>query len=154
MPRERKGNARVSTPTADEIERFVIGHFRAKSECDRKALLQQFAPDVRIWTPLSLTSRNFVERPTVGAERIADIIASEFFYAKAGREWTVEDWVSDGIKLAVRASLRATVAATGEAYENSYTFFYHLEGLRIAESWEAFDTAFAADRVRPQRDAT
>jgi ketosteroid isomerase-like protein len=68
--------------------------------------------------------------------------------------WTVEDWVSDGVKLAVRASLKATIAATGEAYENSYTFFYRLEDLRIAESWEAFDTAFAADRLRPQRDAT
>jgi ketosteroid isomerase-like protein len=53
-----------------------------------------------------------------------------------------------------RASLKATIAATGEAYENSYTFFYRLEDLRIAESWEAFDTAFAADRLRPQRDAT
>ena len=154
MSREKEGKAPVSTPTADEIERFVIDHFRAKSECNREALLQQYAPDVRVWTPLSLTSRNFVERPTVGAERMADIIASEYFYAKAGREWTVEDWVSDGVKLAVRASLKATIAATGEAYENSYTFFYRLEDLRIAESWEAFDTAFAADRLRPQRDAT
>jgi ketosteroid isomerase-like protein len=143
----------VSTPTADEIERFVIDHFRAKSECDRQALLEQFAPDVRVWTPLSLTNRNFVERPTVGAERMADLIASEFFYAKARRAWTVEDWVSDGVKLAVRASLKAIIAATGEPYENSYTFFYRLDGLRIAESWEAFDTAFAADRVQPQHDS-
>lgn len=153
VPRETKGNARVSTPTADEIERFVIDHFRAKSECDRQALLEQFAPDVRVWTPLSLTNRNFVERPTVGAERMADLIASEFFYTKARRAWTVEDWVSDGVKLAVRASLKAIIAATGEPYENSYTFFYRLEGLRIAESWEAFDTAFAADRVQPQPDS-
>jgi ketosteroid isomerase-like protein len=143
----------VSTPTADEIGRFVIDHFRAKSECDRPALLEQFAPDVRVWTPLSLTNRNFVERPTVGAERMADLIASEFFYTKAGRAWTVEDWVSDGVKLAVRASLKAIIAATGEPYENSYTFFYRLDGLRIAESWEAFDTAFAADRVQPQPDS-
>jgi ketosteroid isomerase-like protein len=143
----------VSTPTTDDVRQFVIDHFRAKSECDREALLRQFAPDVKVWTPLSLTSRNFVERPTVGAERMADIIASEYFYARAGREWTVEDWVSDGVKLAVRASLKATVAATGEPYENSYTFFYRLEDLRIAESWEAFDTAFAADQVRPQPDA-
>jgi ketosteroid isomerase-like protein len=143
----------VSTPTADEVGQFVVDHFRAKSECNREALLEQFAPDVRIWTPLSLTSRNFVERPTVGAERIADLITSEYFYTRAGREWTVEDWVSDGAKLAVRASLKAIVAATGEAYENSYTFFYRLEGLRIAESWEAFDTAFVTDQVRPQRDA-
>ncbi len=143
----------MSTPTADEIERFVTDHFRAKSECDREALLRQYAPDVRIWTPLSLTSRNFVERPTIGAERIADLITSEYFYTKAGRQWTVEDWVSDGAKLAVRASLKAIIAATGEPYENSYTFFYHLTGLRIAESWEAFDTAFTADQVRPQPEA-
>lgn len=143
----------MSTPIRDEIERFVIDHFRAKSTCDREALVQQYAPDVRIWTPLSLTSRNFVERPTVGNERIADLIASEYFYTKAGREWTVEDWVSDGTKLAVRASLKAIVAATGEPYENSYTFFYHLRGLQITESWEAFDTAFSADQLRPQPDA-
>jgi ketosteroid isomerase-like protein len=151
--KRKEDNAPVSTPTADEVGQFVVDHFRAKSECDREALLEQFAPDVRIWTPLSLTSRNFVERPTVGAGRIADLITSEYFYTKAGREWTVEDWVSDGAKLAVRASLKAIVAATGEAYENSYTFFYRLEGLRIAESWEAFDTAFVTDQVRPQRDA-
>ena len=144
----------MSTPTADDVRQFVIDHFRAKSECDREALLQQFTPDVKVWTPLSLTSRSFVERPTVGAERMADIIASEYFYARAGREWTVEDWVSDGVKLAVRASLKATVAATGEPYENSYTFFYRLQGLRIAESWEAFDTAFVVDQVRPQADAS
>jgi hypothetical protein len=54
---------------------------------------------------------------------------------------------SDGIKLAVRASLKATVATTGATYENSCTFFYRLEDLRIAESRDAFDTAFAADQV-------
>jgi ketosteroid isomerase-like protein len=143
----------VKTPTADEVERFVADHFRAKSECDREALRQQFTPDVKVWTPLSLTNRGFVERPTVGADRMADLISSEYFYAKAARQWTVEDWVSDGSKLAVRASLKATVAATGAAYENSYTFFYRMENLRIAESWEAFDTAFAAEQVRPQPDA-
>jgi ketosteroid isomerase-like protein len=141
------------TASQQQIAEFVVAHFRAKSECDHAALLTQFAPDVKVWTPLSLTSRGFVERPTVGAERMADIIASEFFYLKDGRAWTVEDWVSDGSKLCVRASLKARVAATGDPYENSYTFFYQLKGLQIAESWEAFDTALAADQVRPQPDA-
>jgi len=136
VPTEKEGNTPVSTPTADEIERFVIDHFRAKSECNREALLQQYAPDVRVWTPLSLTSRNFVERPTVGAERMADIIASEYFYAQAGREWTVEDWVSDGGKLAVRASLKATIAATGEAYEP----------LRATDLWRDFPRVLARAR--------
>jgi ketosteroid isomerase-like protein len=139
--------------SSEQMEAFVMDHFRAKSECDRDVLLIQFTPDVKVWTPLSLTQRGFVERPTVGARRMADTIASEFFYLKDGRAWTVEDWVSDGSKLSVRASLRARVTATGDWYENSYTFFYRLDGLQIAESWEAFDTALAADRVRPQPDA-
>ena len=141
------------TASQQQIEAFVIAHFRAKSEGDHAALLTQFAPEVKVWTPLSLTTRGFVERPTVGAARMADIIASEFFYLKDGRAWTVEDWVSDGLKLSVRASLKARVAATGDWYENSYTFFYRLEGLQIAESWEAFDTALAVDQVKPQPDA-
>jgi ketosteroid isomerase-like protein len=140
------------TASQQQIAEFVVAHFRAKSESDHAALLTQFAPDVKVWTPLSLTSRGFVERPTVGAQRMADIIASEFFYLKDGRAWTVEDWVSDGVKLCVRASLKARVA-TGDWYENSYTFFYRLEGLQIAESWEAFDTALAVDQVKPQPDA-
>jgi ketosteroid isomerase-like protein len=143
----------MTTSRQQHIETFVVDHFRAKSECDRGALLAQFAPDVKVWTPLSLTSRGFVERPTVGAQRMADIIASEFFYLKDGRQWTVEDWVSDGAKLSVRASLKARVAATGDWYENSYTFFYRLANMQIAESWEAFDTALAADQVRPQPEA-
>jgi ketosteroid isomerase-like protein len=49
--------------------------------------------------------------------------------------------------------MEAAVAATGEPYENSKTFFYWLEDPRIAESREAFDTAFAADQVRQQPDA-
>ena len=141
------------TASQQQIAEFVVAHFRAKSEGDHAALLTHFAPDVKVWTPLSLTTRGFVERPTVGAERMADIIASEFFYLKDGRAWTVQDWVSDGSKLSVRASLKARVAATGDWYENSYTFFYRLEGLQIAESWEAFDTALAADQVKPQPDA-
>jgi ketosteroid isomerase-like protein len=142
-----------TNPSSNQIEVFVTNHFRAKSEADHGALLAQFTPDVKVWTPLSLTKRGFVQRPTVGAQRMADIIASEFFYLKDGRAWTVEDWVSDGSKLSVRASLRARVSATGDWYENFYTFFYRLEGLQIAESWEAFDTALAADQVRPQPDA-
>jgi ketosteroid isomerase-like protein len=134
--------------TNEQIEQFVHDHFRAKSECDSAALAQQFAADVVVWTPLSLTSRGFVERPTVGAQRLIDIIASDYFYKKEGRKWTVEDYVSDGDKLSVRATLKAQIAATGEPYENSYTFFYRLENQQIAESWEAFDTAFAADALR------
>jgi len=142
----------VTKPTSEQIEQFVYDHFKAKSECDRDAMLAQYTADVKVWTPLSLTSRGFVERPTVGAQRMADLTSSEHFYKKAGRQWTVEDWVSDGVKLAVRASLKATVAATGAAYENSYTFFYRLENLQIAECWEAFDTAIVAEEVRPQDD--
>ena len=55
------------TASQQQIEAFVLDHFRAKSEGDHAALLIQFAPDVKVWTPLSLTSRGFVERPTVGA---------------------------------------------------------------------------------------
>jgi ketosteroid isomerase-like protein len=135
--------------TPGQIEGFVFDHFRAKSECDRAALGQQFAEDVAVWTPLSLTNRGFVERPTIGAARLIDLIASEYFYKKEGREWTVEDYVSDGQKLAVRATLRAVVTSTGQPYENSYTFFYRLEDGRIAESWEAFDTALVTDQVQP-----
>jgi ketosteroid isomerase-like protein len=135
--------------TPRQIEEFVLDHFRAKSECDRAALSEQFADDVTVWTPLSLTSRGFVERPTIGAARLVDLIASEYFYKKEGREWVVEDYVSDGEKLAVRATLRAVVTATGQPYENSYTFFYRLENGRIAESWEAFDTALVAEQVSP-----
>jgi ketosteroid isomerase-like protein len=147
------GRVEDASASTEQIEAFVRDHFRAKSEGDHGALLVQFATDVKVWTPLSLTTRGFVERPTVGAQRMADIIASEFFYLRDGRAWTVEDWVSDGTKLSVRASLKARVAATGDWYENSYTFFYRLEGLQIAESWEAFDTALAADQVKPQPDA-
>jgi ketosteroid isomerase-like protein len=134
--------------TPEQVGQFVRDHFRAKAECDREALSRQFASDVVVWTPLSLTSRGFVDRPTVGADRLIDVIASDYFYARDGREWIVEDYVSDGEKLSVRATLKARVAATGEPYENAYTFFYRLDGNRIAESWEAFDTAFVVDQVR------
>ena len=139
----------MGNSTPEQIEKLVREHFKAKAECDRVALKAQFAADVVVWTPLSLTSRGFVERPTVGADKLIDIIASDYFYKKDGREWIVEDYVSDGSKVSVRATLRATIAATGLPYENSYTFFYRLENNQIAESWEAFDTAFAADQVRP-----
>jgi ketosteroid isomerase-like protein len=139
----------MAKATPEQIAQFVRDHFRAKSECDRVALAEQFAPGVVVWTPLSLTSRGFVERPTVGAQRLIDVIASEYFYKKEGRRWVVEDYVSDGEKLSVRATLHARVAATGESYENSYTFFYRLENNQIAESWEAFDTAIAAAQISP-----
>jgi len=141
----------MSKSSPSQVDDLVRNHFRAKAECDREALAQQFAADVVVWTPLSLTTRGFVDRPTVGAQNLIDVIASDYFYERTGREWIVHDYVSDGEKLAVRATLKARVAATGQPYENSYTFFYRLENNQIAESWEAFDTALVTDQVRPNR---
>ena len=137
--------------TQAEFDEFVTSHFRAKQNCDRDALASQFAADVVLWAPRSLTDRGFVDRPFVGADRLIDVITSDYFYKREGRDWTVEDYVGNGDKLSVRATLRATVAATGGPFEMSYTFFYRLSDGRIAETWEQFDTAKVVGTVEPTR---
>jgi ketosteroid isomerase-like protein len=134
-------------PTTAEVAEFVRSHFAAKAAADRETLAAQFVPDLAWWVPLSAARHGLVERPIRGAERIVELISSDIMYERQAREWTVHDLVTDGAKVAVRASLRARVTATGQPYENDYTFFMRLEGLKIAEVWEAFDSAYVLERL-------
>ena len=127
---------------------MLARHFDAKSTCNRAALAEQLVENIRWWPPLSASRAGIVESPIEGADRILDLITSSYMYKENGREWSVLDFVTDGVKVAVRANLRAIVATTTEPYENDYTFFMRLDGLRISEVWEAFDSAYAIEHLQ------
>lgn len=132
--------------TRAEVADFLAAHFAAKGACDRAALTEQFTDDVCWRIPQSVAKRGVVEQPLRGRDRILDVVTSEGMYLRTGRTWTIHDVAIDGSTAAVRATLKATVAATGESYENSYTFFLRLDGMKVAEVWECFDSAYVLER--------
>jgi ketosteroid isomerase-like protein len=138
----------VALPTYAEVADFIAAHFAAKGACDRATLAEQLTDDIRWWVPQSVTKRGLVEYPLRGRDRILDVVTSEGMYLRTGRIWTVHDVALsvDRSKAAVRATLDATVAATGESYQNSYAFFLRLEGMKVAEVWECFDSAYVLER--------
>jgi ketosteroid isomerase-like protein len=138
----------VVLPTYAEVVDFIAAHFAAKGACDRATLAAQVTDDICWWIPQSVAKRGVVECPLRGRERILDVVTSEGMYLRTGRIWTIHDVAlsADGAKVAVRATLNATVAATGESYQNSYAFFLRLEGMKVAEVWECFDSAYVLER--------
>ena len=74
------------------------------------------------------------------------MFASAFYNAFPDLTITIEDWVVDGQKVAVRQSAQGThqgdlmgIPATGKSIHISGIFIFRFEGNKVVEQWEIFD---------------
>jgi ketosteroid isomerase-like protein len=131
----------VSSATNRQL---IEEHFAAKDRLDRTVLETQFAEDARYWPPVSGAQRGLAVRPVEGGPKLAEMLTtlSLRLYAPE-RSWTIEMLTADEQTGAAQVRLSTSLRDSGDAYENTYVYFFRFADGKIAEMWEHLDTAYA-----------
>ena len=88
----------------------------------------------------------FFAQERVGVEGVKSILkAADELYEPGSNERTYRGMYVDGDVVIAQMTMRATTFK-GEAYENEYVMFVHLEGDKIAKVEEYMDTAYGNEK--------
>lgn len=128
----------------EEMQKAVLGYFRAVGAADREALRALFADDLVWRVPKGAIA------PFAGEHRGADAIIEKMLSAvgdafEAGSQETeVRNFLFGTDLVALEARMTASTPE-GERYENDYVFFFEFRDGRIREIREYVDTRYAAE---------
>ena len=122
---------------SDDRKQLALEFLEVLSTRDADKILERMTPEPT-WV--------FIAQRFPGQEGVRAIVkASAELYQPGTTERDTHAVYADGDTVIVRSSMRATTFK-GEAYENHYVMFVHLEGDKVDCVEEWLDTAYANEK--------